>query len=119
MTKHTGRKAFRHPIAWTRAVNDALNELIAKQRLDKTTVCEMAGYSKNFLAKLESGAKKMISLDEIEPFAQVLGRTTPDIIALAAESHLARAREVATNQKRAANGGDESHLARAREVATR
>ena len=85
MTKHTGRKAFRHPIAWTRAVNDALNELIAKQQLDKTTVCEMAGFSKNFLAKLESGAKKMISLDEIEPFAQVLGQTTPAIIALAAE----------------------------------
>ena len=41
------------------------------------------------------------------------------VIADALVSSRARAREVATNQKRAANGGDESHLARAREVATR
>ena len=84
-THQTGRKAFKHPIEWTRAVNDVINDLIRDKNLEKTTVCEMAGYSKNFLAKLESGTKKMISLDEIEPFAQVLGMRTVEIAILAEE----------------------------------
>lgn len=82
-THQTGRKAFKHPIEWTRAINDVLNEIIRAKKLDKTLVCEQAGYSKNFLAKLESGDKKMISLDEIEPFAQVLGMRTVEIALLA------------------------------------
>lgn len=88
MTKkphQTGKKPFRHPVEWTRAVNDALNEIIKGRNLEKTAVCEAAGFSKNFLAKLERGEKKMISLDEIEPFAAVLGMRTVEIAMLAEE----------------------------------
>lgn len=83
--RNTGRKAFKHPTEWTRAVNDVLCDIIRSQKRDKTDVCEEAGYSNNFLAKLESGTKKMISLDEIEPIAQVLGMRTVEIALLAEE----------------------------------